>query len=107
MASLGSTVIITTHYLEEVKAAGKIGFARQGRILAENSPGNFMKEYNTQSLEAIFHELCSNDGENFDQNVDESAPLLNKSKESNGPSPNPKMTSKIDLVSAVLEVKSN
>ena len=33
-----TTTIITTHYVEEARGAAKVGFMRDGRLLAEDSP---------------------------------------------------------------------
>lgn len=83
LASAGSTVVITTHYLEEVKAADRIGFAREGRILAQDDPRNFLAKFETDSLEAVFHKLCSSGFDEVD--VDghgevESEPLITEKR---------------------------
>ncbi|XP_065918624.1 ABC transporter G family member 20-like [Dysidea avara] len=53
-----STVIITTHYIEEAKMAHIVGFMREGKLLAQSSPENLMRNYNTTSLEAVFLKLA-------------------------------------------------
>ena len=70
------TTIITTHYVDEAKGAARVGFMREGRLLAEDSPqvkfftGNkrFGREpdslqalldfYQAPSLEQVFLTLC-------------------------------------------------
>ena len=88
LASSGSTVVITTHYLEEVKAADRIGFARQGRILAEDAPGNLLAKYGTDSLETVFHKLCSSGFDEVDRNpgdaIDTEPLIVEKRAELNG-----------------------
>ena len=37
-AASGTTIVITTHFMEEADKADKIGFMRAGRILVEGSP---------------------------------------------------------------------
>ncbi|XP_073963633.1 ABC transporter G family member 23-like [Choristoneura fumiferana] len=40
-----TTVIITTHYIDETKQANVIGLMRGGRFLAEEAPGELMRRY--------------------------------------------------------------
>lgn len=57
----GRTVIITTHYIEEARQADTIGMMRSGRLLAEESPENLLKDYRLPSLEDVFLKLCMKD----------------------------------------------
>lgn len=58
-----TTIILTTHYIEEARQADKVGFMRNGRILAEETPDNIMKRFQMQSLEMVFLRLCQEDKE--------------------------------------------
>ncbi|XP_046651597.1 ABC transporter G family member 20-like [Daphnia pulicaria] len=60
----GRTVIVTTHYIEEARQANTIGLMRSGRLLAEDSPENLLRDYNQTSLENVFLELCMKNDEN-------------------------------------------
>ncbi|XP_032783939.2 LOW QUALITY PROTEIN: ABC transporter G family member 20 [Daphnia magna] len=61
----GRTVIVTTHYIEEARQANTIGMMRSGRLLAEESPDNLLRNYRLPSLEEVFLKLCmKDDGEN-------------------------------------------
>ena len=40
-----TTIIITTHYIEEARKANKVGLIRNGKILAENSPEYLLQIY--------------------------------------------------------------
>lgn len=53
----GLTVIITTHYIEEARAANVVGFMRFGRLLAEENPEDFLQRYGLPTLEAVFLHL--------------------------------------------------
>nr|XP_026498762.1 ABC transporter G family member 23 isoform X3 [Vanessa tameamea] len=52
-----TTVIITTHYIDETKQANIIGLMRGGRFLAEESPSELMSRYQAESLEDVFLKL--------------------------------------------------
>ncbi|CAH2256272.1 jg22624 [Pararge aegeria aegeria] len=52
-----TTVIITTHYIDETKQANIIGLMRGGRFLAEESPMELIRRYNGESLEDVFLKL--------------------------------------------------
>lgn len=52
-----TTVIITTHYIDEAKQADIIALMRGGRILAEEAPSSLLKKYKCQNLEDLFLNL--------------------------------------------------
>merc|ERR1719189_1596944 len=54
----GTTTIITTHYVEEARGAAKVGFMREGRLLAEDSPAGLLQRHSSTSLEGVFLSLC-------------------------------------------------
>jgi len=72
-----TTIVITTHYVEEARQAHKVGMMRNGRLLAEDSPANLIQSYKQSSLENVFLTLCMNNGEidnsnrNSPDNLDE------------------------------------
>ncbi|XP_041985224.1 ABC transporter G family member 20 [Aricia agestis] len=53
-----TTVIITTHYIDETKQANLIGLMRGGRFLAEESPTELIRRYQGDSLEDVFLKLA-------------------------------------------------
>jgi ABC-type multidrug transport system ATPase subunit len=55
------TVIITTHYIEEARAANIVGLMRFGRILIEESPDYLLQQFNYPTLEEVFLKLCELD----------------------------------------------
>ncbi|XP_042216216.1 ABC transporter G family member 20-like [Homarus americanus] len=57
-----TTIIITTHYIEEARQADKVGLMRGGRLLAETSPSSLIHHFGIPSLEDIFLKLCLEDG---------------------------------------------
>ncbi|XP_059166224.1 ABC transporter G family member 20-like [Physella acuta] len=60
-SSLKTTIIITTHYIEEAAEADRVGLMRGGRLLAEDKPEVLMTKYDLLSLEAVFLHLCHRD----------------------------------------------
>lgn len=63
MTREGCTILLTTHYIEETRNAGTIGFLRKGYLLAEDSPDNILKELGVNKLEDAFYHLCINEME--------------------------------------------
>eukprot|EP00096_Caligus_rogercresseyi_P014658 TRINITY_DN7173_c0_g1_i1.p1 TRINITY_DN7173_c0_g1~~TRINITY_DN7173_c0_g1_i1.p1 ORF type:complete len:745 (+),score=193.02 TRINITY_DN7173_c0_g1_i1:231-2465(+) len=53
-----TTIVITTHYVEEARQAHIVGMMRYGRLLAEDSPARLMKSFNKPTLEQVFFKLC-------------------------------------------------
>ncbi|XP_050519725.1 ABC transporter G family member 23-like [Daktulosphaira vitifoliae] len=51
-----TTIIVTTHYIQEVHQADRVGFMRNGKIIQEAEPHSIMSRYNTDSLETAFLE---------------------------------------------------
>ncbi|KAJ8957482.1 hypothetical protein NQ317_014263 [Molorchus minor] len=49
-----TSVIITTHYIEEARQSHKIGLMREGRLLAEESPARLLSIFHTDTLEEVF-----------------------------------------------------
>ncbi|KAI5693785.1 hypothetical protein M8J75_005740 [Diaphorina citri] len=52
-----TTVIITTHYIDETRQAHMIGLMRGGKFLAEESPTSLLQKHNCESLEDVFLKL--------------------------------------------------
>ncbi|KAK3107884.1 hypothetical protein FSP39_024401, partial [Pinctada imbricata] len=57
-SGIQTTIIITTHYIEEARQADMVGLMRGGRLLAEENPYTLMSKFNIDSLETIFLKLC-------------------------------------------------
>ncbi|XP_049880601.1 ABC transporter G family member 20-like [Pectinophora gossypiella] len=58
LARGGTTVIITTHYIDETKQAHKIGLLRDGQLLAEDSPEGILRKFDCDTLEEAFLKLA-------------------------------------------------
>lgn len=52
-----TSIIITTHYIEECKKAHKIGLMRGGKLMAEESPADLIVRFQAETLEEVFLSL--------------------------------------------------
>jgi len=54
----GSTVILTTHYIEEAEAlADRVGIIDLGKLIALDTPQSLMEEHGAENLEEVFINL--------------------------------------------------
>ncbi|XP_075256788.1 ABC transporter G family member 20-like isoform X2 [Convolutriloba macropyga] len=67
-----TTILITTHYIEEARQANKVGLMRQGVLLSEGEPESLIKQRGLSNLEAVFLELCADDNQKITQALDQS-----------------------------------
>ena len=50
----GTTILITTHYMDEAKRCDRIGFMNHGELIAEGKPQEILEKSKTESLEDAF-----------------------------------------------------
>ena len=62
LADEGTTLVVSSHVMEEAERCDRLGFMRQGRLLAEGSSDALRAQTGTASLEEAF--LCFADGAN-------------------------------------------
>jgi ABC-type multidrug transport system ATPase subunit len=60
-ARLGTTILLTTHYLEEAEAADSACVIAGGRIIDRGSPAELKQRHGAQSLEDAYLTLLSED----------------------------------------------
>ena len=58
ISSNGTSIVITTHYIDEARNANRVGLMRDGVLLAEDSPQSVMDSQSASSLEEAFLALC-------------------------------------------------
>jgi ABC-2 type transport system ATP-binding protein len=61
LAKQGTTILITTHYLNEAMWADRVGVMRNGNIIAIDTPKNLLKRTGQQNMENMFFELIKGD----------------------------------------------
>ncbi len=57
----GTTILVTTHYLNEAEWADRVGVMRGGKIMAIDTPQNLLKKTSQINMENMFFELIKGD----------------------------------------------
>jgi drug efflux transport system ATP-binding protein len=57
-ASLGITVFVTTHYMDEAEYCDRISIMNEGRIVALDTPSRLKVKYNVASVEEVFVKIA-------------------------------------------------
>ena len=58
-AERGTTVFVTTHYMDEAEYCNRLSIMHAGRIIAIGMPGELKKKYNKSSVEDVFIHLVN------------------------------------------------
>ena len=58
----GTTILITTHYMDEARHCDRIGFMRSGQLIAEGEPTKILEISGTNSLEDAFLKFSKDGG---------------------------------------------
>lgn len=53
----GSTIVITTHYMDEASHCDRVGFMRYGKLIAEDKPDEILRKTGAVNLEDAFLQL--------------------------------------------------
>ncbi len=59
MRADGTTILLTTHYMDEATRCEKIGLINHGRLIAEGTPKGLLEQTKTNNLEDAFLSLAS------------------------------------------------
>lgn len=59
-ASQGTTVFVTTHYMDEAEYCDRVSIMVEGKIEALDTPENLKKEYKVDSMDGVFLKLARN-----------------------------------------------
>ena len=60
-SQLQTTIVITTHYIEEARQANVVGMMRFGKLLAEGAPDHLIQRFEKPTLADVFLHLCIGD----------------------------------------------
>jgi ABC-2 type transport system ATP-binding protein len=59
MRDAGTTILLTTHYMDEARRCGRVGMMRRGKLVAEAPPDEIMREAGVDNLEDAFLKLAA------------------------------------------------
>lgn len=59
VASKGTSIFVTTHYMDEAEYCHRISIMVDGKIKALDTPENLKKQYSVQDMESVFFTLAS------------------------------------------------
>ena len=59
MADTGITLIISSHVMDEAERCDRLGFLRQGKLLAEGTPAVLRSQKGTTTLEEAFLQFAA------------------------------------------------
>lgn len=59
-ASQGTTIFVTTHYMDEAEYCDRVSIMVEGKIEALDTPDNLKKEYEADSMDGVFLKLARN-----------------------------------------------
>ncbi len=61
LLAAGSTIVLTSHVMDEAERADRIGLMRNGRLVEEGSPNEIKQRQGASSIEEIFLKLSKGD----------------------------------------------
>lgn len=61
LAASGTTVFVTTHYMDEAEYCGRISIMDKGKLIAVGSPSALKAQYHQHNLEDLFIDLIRTD----------------------------------------------
>lgn len=61
LAAGGTTLLVTTHYMDEAERCQRLAFLSRGQLIALGTPQEIMTQFNTSSVEDVFIRLQEQD----------------------------------------------
>jgi ABC-2 type transport system ATP-binding protein len=62
LSAQGTTILITTHFMDEAEFCARLGFINNGKLIALNTPTEIKRHTCTASLEEAFIQLAQDNG---------------------------------------------
>ena len=59
-AAEGTTIFVTTHYMDEAEYCDRVSIMVDGKIMAMDSPQNLISKYGVESMDEVFRALARN-----------------------------------------------
>ena len=56
-----TTILVTTHSMNEAERSDKVGFMRRGKVLVESSPQALLAKYSVKTLDEVFYAVSLED----------------------------------------------
>jgi ABC-2 type transport system ATP-binding protein len=57
LAARGTTILVTTHYMDEAERCDRLGFMSRGHLIALGSPQEIRTQFGTTNIEQVFIDL--------------------------------------------------
>jgi ABC-2 type transport system ATP-binding protein len=61
LAKAGTTIVVTTHYMDEAARCQRLGFMSRGRLIAHGTGDEILRQFGQPSVEDVFIELQRRD----------------------------------------------
>ena len=61
LAAAGTTILVTTHYMDEAEQCQRLGFLSRGHLIAVGTPADITKQFGVTKVEDVFIELQRRD----------------------------------------------
>jgi len=61
LAHRGTTILVTTHYMDEAERCDRLAFMSRGHLIAVGTPDEVTRQFGKQSVEDVFIELQMKD----------------------------------------------
>jgi ABC-2 type transport system ATP-binding protein len=59
LAEEGTTVVVTTHYMDEAEYCHRLGIMRDGRLVAVDTPSELRRSHGAGTMEEVFLDIAS------------------------------------------------
>ena len=61
LAASGTTILVTTHYMDEASQCKRLAFLSRGHLIAVGTPEDVLKQFGQPTIEDVFIELQKKD----------------------------------------------